>query len=313
MKLPVYIVICLIWGSTWLAIKIGLSGAPPLYSLSLRFLLAVGILWAIAHIKGYRFPEGRRRILKTAYPGLYMYGVSYALIYFAEQYIDSSLTAVLFGSFPFFVAALTHWRLKAERLTGLAWIGLVVGFGGVVLISYHQWQLAGDLFLGTLLALGGSYAAAHGIVLHKKHFVEENIVIAVLLQMALGGIPLVLAALVFESVSDLAVSLETVGSIIYLAVFGSVLAFLGYYWLLKRTTVVNVSLIGFVTPLVAIFFGSVLAEERLTLMVGLGTAMILSGILLVVRRSEKAAGPKGVAATAHRPAPGRTAPGESET
>jgi len=279
-----YIIICLIWGSTWIAIKIGLSQAPPFYTSSLRFILAVFILAAIVQAKKYPYPKGLKNFLTLGYPGVFMYGGSYAFIYFAELYIDSALTAVLFASFPIFVALLSSRKLKGEKLNGLGWLGLMIGLAGVVLISYDSFQTSRDIFLGTLLALAGAFSAAYGMVLHKKRFADKNIYISATVQMICGGVFLVPGALIFEHWSDFVVSTESIGSIIYLALFGSVIAFLGYYWLLARTRAVTVSLIAFITPLVAIFIGVLFFSESLPLLIAFGTVLILSGILLVERR-----------------------------
>lgn len=284
MTVLVYILLCLIWGSTWMAIKIGLQEAPPLTTAAMRFVLAASILSTIALVRGFRFPQGWRNILRIAYPGLYMYGISYASIYFAEQYIDSSLTSVLFGSFPFFVAILSWLRYKSEKMTPVAWAGMMIGFTGVVLISYHTLTMSGDLFLGTCLAVFGSFASAYGIVIHKRHHVELNIVVSSSVQMILGGLPLVIAAIVFENPFTFMFSAATLGSIAYLAIFGTVVAFLGYYWLLKRTEAVTVSLIAFLTPIVAITIGVAFGNESMSPLIIAGSVMVLGGIFLVIRR-----------------------------
>ena len=280
----VYVLLCLIWGSSWIAIKIGVSHAPPFFTAGTRFVIAVLILGAIALARRYSFPSDLKTALKVAYPGLYMYGLHFAFIYTAEQYIDSSLTAVLFGSFPFFVAILSHWRLKKDRIRGWAWFGLMIGFVGVVVITYRQWETSGNLFLGTILALIGTYVAAHGLVVHTVHHVKQNIIISAILQMTLGGVPLILAALIFEHPSEFTVNTASVGSILYLAIFATVFTFLSYYWLLRKTTAVVVSLVAFVTPVIAIVIGVVFFGESMSPLIILGTALILSGIVLVIRK-----------------------------
>ncbi len=279
-----YILLCLIWGSTWIAIKIGLSDAPPLITAAVRFAIASGILASISIVRKYQYPTEMRKILRLGYPGLYMYGASYALVYIAEQYIDSALTAVLFGAFPFFVAIITWVRYRTERLGLLAWIGMIVGFAGVVLISLDSLGTSNDLFLGVVLAVVAPFAAAWGVVIHKHYFSQENIVVAANVQMVFGGIPLILGAVIFESWADFNVTPQSVGSIAYLATFGTVVTFLGYYWLLRRIKLTTVSLIAFATPLVAIFIGVILADEHMTPLIILGTVLILSGIFLVIKK-----------------------------
>jgi drug/metabolite transporter (DMT)-like permease len=286
----VYILLCLLWGSTWIAIKIGLSQAPPLYTAAMRFMLAVIILAGLTRIKRRPYPSGLRTILRVAYPGVYMFGASYALVYIAELYIDSGLTAVLFGAFPFFVAALSHWRLPGERLKPFAWLGLLVGFAGVVIISRYQWQLSGDLFLGTMLALAAAFSSAHGVVIHKKHHMRHEMVPVLVIQMIAGGLPLLAGAIMFESLSDFVVGPESIGSVLYLAIFGTVVTFLGYFWLLRQASVVAVSLIAFVTPAVAVLIGVLFFGEVFSVSIALGTALILSGIVMVVGKPKAPAG-----------------------
>ena len=189
-----------------------------------------------------------------------MYGFSYALVYLGEQYIDSALAAVLFGAYPFFVAALSWWIYRAEKLSLIGWLGMTVGLAGVVVISYDSFQASADIFLGTILLVAGALAAAYGGVLHKNRFSQVDIVIAANVQMILGGLFLVLGAAVLEDWSSFHFTTEAVGSIVYLALCGSVIAFLGYYWLLKHTRLTVVSLIAFITPLVAILVGVVLGR-----------------------------------------------------
>ena len=284
MTVLVYILLCLIWGSTWIAIKIGLSQAPPFTTAALRFLLATSVLWGISLVKGYPFPRDVRFLIKLGYPGIFMYGFSYALVYFGQQYVNSATSAVLFASFPFFVAAASWFKYRAEKLSPVAWTGMAIGFLGVVAISYDSLQSSGDLFLGTVLVVAASGCAAYGVVIHKQKFSGYNIVVAANVQMIFGGIFLIAGALLFENWSDFGVSIASIGSIVYLALPGTVITFLGYYWLLKRARVTVVSLIAFITPVVAILIGVALAEESLSPLIITGTGLILTGVLLVIRK-----------------------------
>ena len=280
----VYILICLVWGSTWLAIKIGLSQAPPFTTAALRFILAAVTLTGISLARGYRYPGDLRRVLRLGYPGFYMYGLSYALVYLGQQYVNSATAAVLFASFPFFVAAIVWLKYRSEKLSPVAWLGMILGFLGVVVISYDSLQTSDDLFTGTLFVVAASMAAAYGVVIHKQKFSDVNVVVAANVQMIFGGLFLVAGAFLLESWSDFNVSVETIGSIIYLAWPGTVVTFLGYYWLLKRARVTVVSLVAFITPLLAILIGVLAAGETLSTLILAGAVMILGGVLLVIRR-----------------------------
>jgi drug/metabolite transporter (DMT)-like permease len=280
----VYILLCLIWGSTWMAIKVGLSQAPPFTTAALRFVLATITLSIICRLRGCVYPRDLKTLLRLGYPGFYMYGLSYALVYAAEQHIYSATAAVLFASYPFFVAALLWWMYRTERLSLTSWIGMALGFLGVVIISYDSLQTSGDLFMGTVFVIGASLASAYGIVLHKHRFSHVDIVVAANVQMIFGGLFLIAGALLLDNWSDFHLTVKAIGSILYLALPGTVVTFLGYYWLLKRIRLTVVSLIAFVTPLAAILIGVGLADEALSFPIFIGGAMILCGVLLVVRK-----------------------------
>ena len=282
MALFLYILLCLIWGSTWLAIKIGVSQAPPFYAAGLRFVVAVALLSAIALVRGYRYPRSLTRILALGYPGIFMYGASYALVYLAERDINSGTTAVLFAAFPFFVAALAWLMYRSERLGWLGWAGMMIGFAGVVLISYDSVQISAQVFTSSLLAIGAPLVSAYGIVIHKHRFASENIVVAANIQMIFGGVLLLAAALIFESWGQIQWTGASVGSILFLAVFGTVVAFLGYYWLVARLPVTTVSLVAFITPLIAVLIGIAAAEETFTAATVAGAALTLAGVLLTI-------------------------------
>ncbi len=276
--------LCLIWGSTWMAIKIGLTDAPPMYALSIRFVLSVLMFYAIIAAKRLSLPSTIKDWLRLGYPGIFIYGIAYALVYWAQLYISSVLMAVLFASFPFFVALLSLSMLKAERLSPLAWTGLLIGFAGIVVIFYDSLQTSHQLFIGSLLGLGGTVAAAVGTVTHKRAFAQENILVAATVQITLGTVPVVLVTPFLENLSDFAITTESIGSIIYLSVVGTVVAFIAYYWLLQNTKAVYASLTAFVVPLVALFIGVVLFSEPLTLPMLVGTVLILLGVSMVIKR-----------------------------
>lgn len=284
MTVFIYALLCLIWGTTWLVIKIGLEEAPPLYSASLRFILSAAILTAFIWLRDYKYPTGIKNWLRLGYPGIFMFGTSYALVYTSEQYIASALTAILFASFPFFIAILSQLVLKESRPPVSVWLGLVIGFAGVAVVSYDSQQTSSDIFLGTVLALGASFASAYGIILHRKYFLHENSVVAINVQMIMGGTLLLTAAMLTEDWSSFGFSPELIGSILYLSILGTLVTFLGYYWLIKHISMVKASLIAFITPLVAILAGTMLHGEQLSATIFAGTGLILSGVVLVARK-----------------------------
>jgi drug/metabolite transporter (DMT)-like permease len=251
MKLLTYIMLCLIWGSTWLAIKLGLEDAPPLWSAALRFILAVALLYAINYIAKQRYPIGWRNKWRAAWPGTFTFFGSYALTYLGEDYISSALAAILFAVFPFFVMALMPLMVKTERVGIRSLIGAIVGFAGVVIIFAEPVQIGSGVLIGMIL------------------------------QMAVGAILLTLTALVFEPFSDLKFTNTSVGAIVFLAIFGSIITFGSYFWLLKRVRLVTMSMIALITPVVAMFMGYILLKEELTVSNYIGAAFVLMGVAIV--------------------------------
>lgn len=280
----VYSILCLIWGSTWIAIKFGLDDAPPFWLASFRFLLAALILFIANRFQGSRYPSNPRELARLAIPGIFMFGLSYLFVYWSEVHIDSALTSVLFASFPFFVAAFSVMMIPEERLGKIGWIGLVIGFSGIILIFYESLAEASFVLAGSVLAIGGAASSAFGTVYIRAKLRKYDISMAISLQMTIGAVIITLAAFIFEPIGTFNFTAKSVCSVLYLALVGTVGAFLGYYWLLKRIKTIHVSLIAFITPILAILIGNLLRGEILGTYATIGTVLILGGILLIFKR-----------------------------
>ncbi len=290
MAVIVYLVLCLIWGSTWLAIKFGLHDLPPFTAAAARFLVAVIVLGGIILVRGSGFGKSWKDRWVISFPGLFMYGLSYGCVYMAEQRIDSSLTAILFGSFPFFVILCARIYGEGSSLTLRNWIGLIIGFIGLVVITADSIGQSRELLLGSILAIAASFMAAFGLVIHQRSSVSASHETTAFLQMLLGLIPVLLIALVLESGVSINWTPTAIGSVLYLSIFGTVIAFLGYYWLMRRVSTLIVSTIAFVTPFVATIIGITAGDESLTLMNLIGGALILIGVAMVVLKEKRPLG-----------------------
>jgi drug/metabolite transporter (DMT)-like permease len=279
----VYTLLCLIWGSTWMAIKLGLEDSPPFWSAGLRFVIAGIIILLAGKVRRLRYPSNVSEILQVSVPGIFMYGLSYMLVYWAMVHVDSALTAMLFASLPFFVAAFSIKMLKDEKLGLVGWLGLIVGFSGIVLIFYDSLLLSRFVLFGVILIVIASAAAAYGTVYIRARLREYNIAVMAGIQMSVGALMIITAAIVLEPLSAFKLTTRSVGALLYLSLFGSILAFLCYYWLLKRIRAVNVSQIAFITPIVAFALGSLVLGEVFTIYTFGGSILILAGVILVVR------------------------------
>lgn len=284
MILLIYIILCLIWGSTWLAIKIGLQDSPPLWSAGFRFVIASVIIFIINLVRRVDYPKSIREIMKIIIPGIFMYAASYMLVYSAEVRISSSLTAVLFSTFPFLVAGFSYFMLKAERLRSWGWLGLIIGFCGILAVFYQSLIESKFILLGTTLAVLGAAVSAFGTVYIRAYMKKYDISIMAAIQMAIGAIIIIISAAFFEPISAFKFTFKSVAALLYLSIIGTVVAFLGYYWLLKRAKAITVSQIAIVTPLIAVVLGFLFLSETFSPYSAIGAGLILTGVLIVIRR-----------------------------
>ena len=274
------VVVCLIWGSTWLAIRINLRDFPPLRGAGLRFLLAAALIGASA---------GRRRLPPAQQPptwywlalSMVLVAVPYAAVYWGEQYVSSGLTAILFATYPQFVALLAHVGVRGERLTVWLLLGLLCGLAGVTVLFWGE--LSGSApgsISGGFLILLSALSSATGTVMLKRRLAHLDPLLINLRPMLYGGLLLMALSLATETGTPWIWSMRGVGSLLYLAVFGSLVAFSLYCWLMRTLPVSRLSFIVYVTPLIALILGALVENEALTWRLLLGTALIIGGISL---------------------------------
>lgn len=275
-----------IWGTTWAAIRLGLQGIPPLTGVALRFAIAGAVLVAAARLIGLRLGSDPRERWLWPMNGMLSFVISYGVIYWGEQWVPSGLAAVLFATFPLWVALLAAWLIPGERPGPLGWAGIALGFAGVAVIFSEDLALLGGegVARASLVMLASPVACAIASVVIKRwgHGVHPVSLTAVpmLLCAAVTGI----AALWFERGSVLRFDLLSVGALLYLAVFGSAVTFGLYYWLLASHSVTGLSLIAYATPVVAVLVGCGLLDEPFTARVALGSAMVVAGVFMAARR-----------------------------
>jgi drug/metabolite transporter (DMT)-like permease len=280
----VWVVLTLIWGSTWIFIKLGLRDLPPITFAGLRFLIAAAVLCAIALSRRARLPRGRDEWSVLAWSGLIAIGFNYGLIFWGEVRISSGLAALLQSTIPVFGLLLAHWYLPTERMTVRKLLGVLTGLAGVGVIFYDQLQVDGVAALqGGLALLLSSVCVAYGNVLVKARLTQLDPSVLAASQMVFGCVPLLILGWWMEG-SPWQVSWTplAVVSLTYLALIGSALAFLLYYWLVIRIEVTRTMLISLVIPVVALLLGYLTMGERLSSTILLGSGSILGGISLIL-------------------------------
>jgi len=295
----VWLVLCGIWGSTWLFIKLGLADLPPISFAGIRFVIACLILFSIILIRGIQLPRARADWILLSATGILSFGLNYGLIFWGEQYISSGLAALLQATIPAFGLVFAHFHLPGERLTWARIGGVVLGVCGVAVVFSNQLAVAGPQALaGCVAMILSSIFVAYSNVLVKAYGKNLNPAIMAAGQMFFGlllllavGIPLEGNPFRFHWTPMAVIAL------LYLAVVGSVIAFLLYYWLVLNMDVTNSMLIALVTPVVAVLLGMIVLDEEFGWRTLAGGAMIILGIAFIVVRRHRSQSVQAVAKT----------------
>lgn len=280
----VWLLLCVVWGTTWIFIKLGLDDLPPISFAALRFLLACTILLPILYVRKIEFPKGKKIWTIILITGLLQFAFNYGLLFWGEQHITSGLAAVLQATIPAFGLVLARIYV-GEKITGLKVLSILLGLAGVAVIFREQLVLNGYLaFLGSLAVVAGAFGAAYASVLTKAKGCGQHPASLVFSQMLVGLIPLSIFGLAAEgSPFNFQWTRRAVLCVVYLAIVGSIVAFWLYYWLLSKIDVSRAMMISFVTPLVAVFVGSFFGE-KLYLQTLFGGLLVMLSVLLIVIR-----------------------------
>jgi drug/metabolite transporter (DMT)-like permease len=280
----------LVWGSTWLAVKIGLETAPPFWFATIRFIIAFVVLGAIILLRKPDYSLVKRNLGKIFAAGFLAYGFCYATIYWGQRFISSGTASVLFASIPFFVALFSVRMLPDEKVTPLKVIGIVIGFSGLVVIFFGDISLHGNnALLGATMIVVSSAAAGFTAVFIKRHLREVDSLLLTHTQMIPGLLFLLILALIFEDFSAFDLNTNTILPALYLAIFGTAFAFWGYFYLLARINAVKLSLIGFLTPAIALCLGWLVLDESITIRFAGGVVLVLAGIWFASREPKPSA------------------------
>lgn len=282
-----WVALCLIWSSTWLVIKIGLNDLPPISFCAIRFVIACTILFAICIGRRYPLPRRLADYGFLAFTGIITFGVNYGLLFWGEQHVSSGLAAILQATIPTFGLFFAHFMLPSEPMRWPRMAGAMLALSGVALICLKLLDFHGLwAFWGGVAIVFGAVTVAYVNVLIKgrPHSFAPAAISA--WQMLFALVPLLAIGFLKEgSPLQFHWTRVAVGCLFYLALVGSVLAFLLFYWLLERVKVTNLLTISLITPPLAVAFGWFVAGETLTPWAFLGGALVLLGVALILWKS----------------------------
>lgn len=273
----------LVWGSTYLAIRVGLEGYPPFLMGSLRFLAASAVFYAFLRWRGHA-PPTRAQWKNAAVMGIFMLVMGNGLVNFAEQTVSSGLAAIAVASMPLWAAL--FGVLRRQHPSRGEWLGLAIGFVGVVWLNAGSEMRAS---LGGMLALlSAPIAWAWGSVWSRGRDLPPPFM-STAAQMVVGGVAMgVLGLALGERIVEVP-PLRATLAVGYLAAFGSIVAFSAYVWLLQNVRPALATSYAYVNPPIAVLLGAVLLGERFGVSAIGGMVVILAGVIIITRAKARAA------------------------
>ena len=298
-----FAIIYFVWGSTYLAIRIGVREFPPLLMAALRFLIAGAVLYAWAFARRERSPD-RQQWASISLLAVLFILLDYGLVFWAEQRVPSGVTAVMMATIPLFIALCEIVLLRTQTLTLRLALALLAGIAGVAVLASRSSFVGGTPIdpYGALALILGAFSWAVGTVLTRRLSLPSSKVVSSASQMLTGGIFLALASAAlgeFREFHPAAISRAAWLSLLYLIVAGSIVAFTAYLWLVHHESPTKVGTYAYVNPVVAVLIGYFFAGESLGLRTILGTLLVLiSVIVITTARSAKPAASVSVEAAA---------------
>ncbi len=282
-----WVAICLIWGTTYLAIRVGVKDLPPVLFAGLRWLIAGPILFLFLRLQGYKLPK-KKEWLHLAIVGLALLGIGNGLVVFGEQYIPSGLTALLITTVPFWIVGIESAIPHGKRINFKTAEGLVLGLAGVLLIFgvnikglFNSNDLAG--IAGLMIAVIGWSA---GSVYSQRKKITAHPLMGAAIEMIIAGIVLTIVAAVLGEGSQLRFTSGSLTAFVYLVIFGSLIGYASYIYAIAHLPVSFVATYAYINPIIALLLGWLMLGENISFDIVVAAVIILGGVMLVKKGSE---------------------------
>ena len=276
-----YLTVCLVWGSTYLAIRVGVTDMPFLVFAGVRFFSAGLIILLTSRVMGWKFPDRFDDYKTIAFVGIMLLFISNGLVCWAEQWIDSGLTALLLAATPLFMALIEVIVPRDHRIGRLGWVGLIIGFVGVIFLFNPHLTLEGRTLPAMLAVLGASLNWAIASIYLRRRIVSGSMMPNVGIQMFAAGTLFLLAAVFFGGISMEEASADGIAALFYLIFIGSILAYTAFNYMIKALPVSKAGTYAYVNPVVAVILGYLILNEEVTAQTIVAALIILGGVVLV--------------------------------
>jgi len=292
------------WGTTYLAIRIGVETVPPALFAGLRFLMAGSVLMGFLKAKGYVFPRGRD-LFDLSVTGVALLTLANGSVVWAEQYVPSSLAALIVATLPFWMVGFESVLPRGERVTLRQATGIIIGFFGLVLLLWPEIKNSlGSFYLKGILALFfAPISWSAGSIYAKRHKLNVHPLMSAASQMLVAGSLLTLFGFFAGEFNRLTFDPRGMAAMVYLAIFGSIVGYGSYIYALDKLPSSFVSTYAYLNPVVAVLLGWLILDERFDWLLITATIIILTGVVLVTTnrpgrlKSEKKIQTHGAGAT----------------
>jgi len=281
-----WIVICIVWGTTYLAIRIGVAELPPMLFAGFRWLVAGGILLILLNLRGYSLPKVAD-LKQLAIVGILLIGIANGLVVIAEQWLPSGLTALILSTLPFWMVGLESLFTKDSRINLFIVAGLVFGMAGVILIFARELNVIVDFntLLGGICLIGAVVSWSLGSIYWKHKPANIEPFMGASVQMLIAGSLQTLLGFIIGEQNNFHLSQDGFLALAYLIIFGSILGFASYIYSIKHLPLSLVSTYAYINPVIALILGWYILNEPLTITVLIAAILIFTGVVLVKKGS----------------------------
>lgn len=277
-----WIAICIIWGTTYLAIRVGVADLPPMFFAGIRWVVAGAILIVIQKVLGNHLPE-KSEIKHLAVVGIALLGIANGLVVIAEQWMPSGLTALLITTLPFWMVGFESVLPKGPKFNAVIFAGLVFGFSGVFIIFGRDFEsfINGNYLFGALALMGAVISWSLGSIYSKYKKLNVHPMMGASVQMFIAGTLQLLLGFILGEQNRFHLTENGFYSILYLIIFGSILGYASYIYAIHHLPLSLVSTYAYINPIIALILGWYFLQEDLSVNILFAAVLIFTGIILV--------------------------------
>lgn len=277
-----YASLCLIWGTTWMAIRVLVHDVPPMWAAGVRMLIAAVVLGALVWLRNLPWPQTRREWLMAAVLSITMMALPFGLIFWSEQFVSSSLTAVFYATAPLFVSLFTPFLLK-KSVPRSAVFAMLIALGAIAYLFNVSFRGDVKSTVGGLMILAAVVSSSFSAVIAKREMKHVDATVSTTVQLVLSGIVLVAVSLVAERGLPSDWNAKSISALLFLSVFGSAIAFTVWYSLVKHIAPYKLTTTNLIVPFIAIAEGALILQEMITAPMFVAAVIVMGSVGVVLR------------------------------